>query len=50
MAEDTKQGDKVLVGFTAYITLKSGKRIWARSYGKKAFPIYVRRSSKKTRS
>lgn len=27
--------------FVAYITLKNGRRIYARQYGKKAFPIYV---------
>lgn len=27
--------------FTPYITTKSGKRIWARWYGKKAFRIWV---------
>ncbi len=28
--------------FVAYITLKNGKRIYARNYGKHAFPILVK--------
>ena len=28
--------------FVAFITLKNGKRIYASSYGKKAFPIWVK--------
>lgn len=28
--------------YTAYITLKNGKRIYARQYGKKAFRIWVK--------
>lgn len=31
---------KVLV-YTAFITLKNGKRLYASAYGKKAFAIYV---------
>lgn len=27
--------------FVAYITLKNGRRIYAKEYGKKAFCIYV---------
>lgn len=30
------------VVFVAYITLKSGRRIYARQYGKRAFPILVK--------
>lgn len=28
--------------YTAYITLKNGKRIYASKYGKKAFAIWVK--------
>lgn len=27
--------------FRPYITLKNGQRIWAKQYGKRAFPLYV---------
>lgn len=30
------------VVFSAYITLKNGKRIYAYQYGKKAFPLRVK--------
>lgn len=30
------------VRFVAFITTKGGKRIYARQYGRKAFPIVVR--------
>ena len=30
------------VAFVAYITLKNGRRIYARQYGKRAFPILVK--------
>jgi hypothetical protein len=33
--------------FTAYVTLKNGKRIYAASYGKKAFCLKVRRKKGK---
>lgn len=29
--------------FTAFITLKSGRKIYAKDYGIKAFPIYVKK-------
>ena len=35
--------DAVEYIYTAYITLKNGKRIYARQYGLKAFCIPVRR-------
>ena len=40
MADKDRPG-KTLI-FVAYITLKSGRRIYARDYGKKAFPIWVK--------
>jgi hypothetical protein len=30
------------VRFVAYITLRNGKRLYARHFGKKAFPIIVK--------
>ncbi len=41
MAKDRKS-DVVYI-FTAFITLKNGRRIYASQYGKKAFCIPVRR-------
>lgn len=35
---DTKDGAK-RVKWRPYITTKNGRRIWAKSYGLKAFPI-----------
>lgn len=32
-----------MLRFVAYVTLKNGKRLYAKSIGKKAFPIYVKR-------
>jgi len=33
--------------FVAFITLKNGKRLYARNYGKTAFPIKVRKNRTK---
>ena len=41
MAEPIKEGEKKVI-FVASITLRNGRRIFAASYGKKAFPITVR--------
>ncbi len=37
--------DEIAYIFVAYITLKNGRRIYAKSYGKKAFRIAVRKRS-----
>lgn len=37
---DVPEGYQVI--FVASITLKNGKRIYAKSYGKKAFPLVVK--------
>jgi len=34
---------EVLSGFTPYITTKNGRRIYARKYGKRVFPIWKKR-------
>jgi hypothetical protein len=34
--------------FRSYITLKNGKRLYASTVGKKAFPIYIKKSDKKS--
>ncbi len=39
MSEVSKKGSRRI--FVAYITLKNGKRIYARQYGKKAFSFFV---------
>lgn len=36
-----------VIKFTTYITLKDGRRIYAKSYGKKAFPIVVSSTPKR---
>lgn len=40
----SSHGDVVEYIFTAFITLKNGKRIYASQYGLKAFCIPVRRN------
>lgn len=35
-----------MLKFTAYITLKDGTRLYARDYGKKAFPIWIGKKKK----
>ena len=37
----TERPGKILI-FVAYITLKNGRRIYASTYRKKAFPIWVK--------
>lgn len=37
------QNDEYIYIFVAYITLKNGKRIYARNYGKRAFRIRVKK-------
>lgn len=39
MAEKSKDCGKIV--YTAFITLKNGRRIYAWQYGKKAFCFYV---------
>jgi hypothetical protein len=43
MAITTSVSDEEDVVFTAYITLKNGKRIYAWQYGLKAFRIRVKK-------
>jgi hypothetical protein len=40
---DQRPGFRLI--FRPFITLKNGKKIFASSYGKKAFPIWVRDDS-----
>ncbi|KKU87578.1 MAG: hypothetical protein UY16_C0023G0004 [Candidatus Gottesmanbacteria bacterium GW2011_GWA2_47_9] len=35
--------DETEIVFVTYITLRNGKRIYASDYGKKAFPLKVRK-------
>ncbi len=35
--------DEIIYIYVSYITLKNGRRIYAKSYGKKAFRIAVRK-------
>ena len=39
----TKIGDEYVTIFRPYITLPCGKKIWAKWFGKRAFPIRVPR-------
>jgi hypothetical protein len=43
MKEEQKVQEGYVVAWTTYITLKNGKRIYAASYGLKAFPLKIRR-------
>ncbi len=38
---DNDSNDSTHIEFVTFITLKDGRRIYAREYGKKAFPIRV---------
>ena len=38
--------DEEEVVFTTYITLKNGKRLYAKQYGKKAFMLRIRKKKK----
>ena len=40
---DKSHDDDVVYIYTAFITLKNGKRIYAKQHGKKAFRIKIRR-------
>ena len=42
MAQKPSKGDQKVV-YTAYITLRNGRRIYASAYGRKAFRFVVRR-------
>lgn len=42
MATDNGASDNYVVIFRPFITLKNGKRIYAKSFGKKAFPIKIK--------
>lgn len=43
MVDPTRVADEYDVVYTAYITLKSGKRIYAWWYGLKAFALRIRK-------
>lgn len=43
----SKNNDGLVEVYTAYITLRNGKRIYASSYGLKAFCILVNPNKKK---
>lgn len=43
---DTAKEDEEVV-YTAYITLKNGRRLYASSYGLKAFRLKVRKKTKR---
>lgn len=43
MMKNVQTFDESMCVFSAYITLRNGKRIYASSYGKKAFYFPVRR-------
>ncbi len=42
MAEKPKSRDGYRLIFRPFITLRNGKRLYARQVGKKAFPIWVK--------
>lgn len=42
--EETMETDFVII-FVSYITTKDGRRIYAKQFGKKAFPIKVKPST-----
>ena len=44
IAESSTNQEKFTIVFVASITTKQGKRIYARQFGKKAFPIKVKAS------
>ena len=46
MRKKESSGDYVLI-FRPYITLKNGRRLYASSYGRKAWPLWVRRNKRR---
>jgi hypothetical protein len=46
-SDETPRADGKVPQFTAYITLKTGKRVYASSLGLKAFCIWVDPNTKK---
>ena len=46
MAVSTSVTDEEDVVFTTYITLKNGRRLYAKQYGKKAFMLRIRKKKK----
>ena len=39
---DNRMDENVTVVYTAYITLRNGRRLYAKQYGKKAFELHIR--------
>lgn len=39
---DRRMDENVTIVYTAYITLRNGRRLYAKQYGKKAFELHIR--------